>query len=339
MSLLKDLVKTGVSSAISKGVNGVSNGISQGISKGISNAVGSAVQKTVAPAADKLAGKAAEKMNETASALNKSLDETAAAANQAAEAMSQAAASADQAAGTAAPAAGNGFAALAGNLSGLMGSLEAAATEMASNVKVCPKCGEGAPATMKFCPKCGAALPEKTLGELYVCPKCGKKNLPDTKFCVECGEVLPIAAAEVEEQKKKDAEVLASWGKYMADYPVWNGGGSEFEINENGDQNGYPVYLFEAVGVDRPALDAYVALLKEAGFVRPEGAGSDETLFKVIGGVCRAFNQTEAIIDDRMTIGFFVGDYDKPKTASGSKVDSVMDGIAGAKKMFGKLFG
>lgn len=54
MSLLKNLIR---------------NSISQGISKGVSNAVGKAVEKFVNPAAEKLAGQTAEKINETSAAL------------------------------------------------------------------------------------------------------------------------------------------------------------------------------------------------------------------------------------------------------------------------------
>ena len=348
MGLLKNVVKNGISNAISKGVDGVASGIS----KGISDAVGAAVQKNVAPAADKLAGKAAEKINETAESVSKAMDETAAAANELSGSMAEAASQASSsmaeastsmaaaAAGMeAAPAQSGGLDSLAGSLSGLMGALENAAAEMASGIKVCPKCGEGAPAGTKFCPKCGTALPEKTIGEMYICPKCGKKNLPETSFCVECGTILPAAEQAMADIKAKDEAILANWNESLGAYPVWNGGGNDFELETNGEDNGYPVYLFSAAGVDAEGLEKYVKLLEENGFVKPEGFSSPEVLYKVIDGVCRAFSQTEALAYDRMSIGFYVGDYNKPKPAEKSKGDSLAEGVVAAKKVLGKLFG
>ncbi len=379
---LKDLVKSGVNSAIAKGIDGVA----KGIGKGISEAVSDAVEKKVAPTADKLAGQAAEKLNETAASVGQSLNEVKTAADQAAGSLAEAAAAANQAtvtladeaeetesmaqaaagtmaaqaagetasmaaaaagaetaAASQAPAQGSGFASLASALSGIMGSLESAAAEAASGIKICPKCGEGAPAGTKFCPKCGTALPEKTVGELYVCPKCGKKNLPGTSYCVECGTLLPGAEQEAAAQKAKDDAVLASWTEILPDFPVWNGGGSEFELFENDTQNGYPVYLFKASGVDPEALKAYTVLLAEQGFVQPEGRISSESLYKTINGVCRTFNMSNAFEDGCMTIGFYVSDYDKPKTQpqkeEKSAAESVIDGVVAAKKVLGKLFG
>lgn len=59
MGLLKNLLK---------------NKINEGIGKGISDAVGKAVEKVVTPAAEKLAGKAAENINETTEALSQSTE-------------------------------------------------------------------------------------------------------------------------------------------------------------------------------------------------------------------------------------------------------------------------
>ena len=333
MGLLKNVVKNGISSAISKGVDGVASGIS----KGISDAVGAAVQKTVAPAADKLAGKAAEKINETAESVSNAMDETAAAANELSGSM--AAASTSMAGVEAAPAQGSGLDNLSGSLSGLMGALENAAAEMASGIKVCPKCGEAAPAGTKFCPKCGTALPEKTIGEMYICPKCGKKNLPETTYCAECGTLLPAAEQEMAEKKSKDDAFIASWSEKLAAFPVWNGGGYDFELDTNGEENGYPIYIFSAAGVSADGLNGYVKLLEENGFVKPEGFSSPEVLYKVVDGVCRTFSQTEALAYERMEIGFYVSDYNKPKTEEKSAADSLTEGVAAAKKVLGKLFG
>lgn len=328
MGLLKSALKGAVNSAVSSGINKVGNSVSSGIAKGVGNAVSSAVEKKVAPAADKLAGQAAEKINETTATLNTAAAEAGGSMAEAAAGVSEANQAAAQA--SAAAGAGAGFAGLAGSLSGLMGMANAMATEAASNIKICPKCGEGAPANMKFCPKCGTALPEQTVGEQYICPKCGAKNLPGTSFCAECGAILPIAEKEQAEQKAKDDAVLASFAELLPQYPLWNQGGSAYEITPCGENEGYPSYSFSAEGVTREALDAYIALLKENGFARPEGCSDDESLYKVIDGVSRAFNQTDALDSDRMHIYFQVRTYRKAE-----KKEEAADA---AKKILGKLF-
>ena len=69
--------------------------------------------------------------------------------------------------------------------------------------KVCPTCGKANHAGRAHCADCGAALPEKTLYDLYrarhrCCPDCGIVVTEVARFCPECGARLPKGAARRE---------------------------------------------------------------------------------------------------------------------------------------------
>ena len=205
-------------------------------------------------------------------------------------------------------------------LGGLFGGLSSGArnfaNEAAKNMKICPECGEAAPADNMFCPSCGAKLPEMTVAQGAVCSVCGRQNDVGTKFCAGCGAKLPAAIAEEEAQKKADEAVLAKWDELLYNYPKWSFGGHNYEIENNGaGYDGNPMYLFTVHGTNSQALDSYVQLLKQNGFIRPEGYTSDESLYKMIDGKCFAFGQSEAFSTDPgvMCVAFYIGDYDKRK--------------------------
>ena len=300
--------------------NLISNAVSDGIGKGIQDAVGKAVESAVKPAADKLAGQAANQLNQATQNLTDSGEAAAKAAS--------------------APAPeGEGMASLGAALSGWASAMEGMAGQVAQNMKECPSCGEVVTADHKFCPKCGAQLPEQTIGAGYVCPKCGKQNAPGTTFCAECGAMLPAAEAA-------NAAQLAKWDSLLPCYPKWEHGGSGIELEELDDVNGHPGVSLSVRGAGLTQAAAYVQSLKAAGFV-PYGDERDaDVWYKVIDGVCRAFDKTDCDSSgDGMYFTFFVGDYDKRMEAK-AKADAARDtakdtakaAADAAKGLFKKFF-
>lgn len=289
--------------------NMVSNAISEGVGKGIQNAVGKAVESAVRPAADKLAGEAAKNLNQASQEIAQST-----------ESMKSAAAEGAEAVRTSEQEAGQGFANLGAALSGWASTMQNVAGQVAQNMKECPNCGEVAPAENKFCPKCGAPLPEETIGAGYLCPKCGKQNVPGTTYCVECGTILPAVEAA-------NAKQLAKWDELLPQYPKWTLRGT-LELEENDEMNGYPSYRLSVDGAGRAELTQYIALLTADGFI-PAFDGDSDVYYKVVDGVCRAFDKTDYDSAGGLSVGFFVGDYDK-RAAQAQKAKA--DAAAAAAK-------
>ena len=279
--------------------NLISDAVGDGIGKGIQNAVGKAVESAVRPAADRLAGKAADQLNQTAKELDQSMNEARAAQGEAAAALSERAQTTRAAD---AEAAGGGFASLGAALGSFASAMQDAAGEAAKKMKECPRCGEVATADNKFCPKCGAPLPERSIAEGFLCPQCGKQNAPGTTFCGGCGALLPAAAEE-------QAAQAAKWDALLPQYPKWELRGS-YELDDAGERDGYPVISVHIHGAGRAELSQYVAALKAAGFV-PFYDGDSDIYYKVVDGVCRSFDKTDADQGDFLTMSFFVGDYDR----------------------------
>ena len=308
--------------------NMVSNAISEGVGKGIQSAVGKAVESAVRPAADKLAGEAAKNLNQASQEIAQST-----------ESMQSAAAE-----GTAAVHAeagresSQGFANLGAALSGWASTMQNVAGQVAQNMKECPNCGEVAPADNKFCPKCGAALPAETIGAGYLCAKCGKQNAPGTTYCVECGAILPAVEAA-------NAKQLAKWDELLPQYPKWTLRGT-LDLEENDSLNGYPSYRLSVDGAGREELTQYIALLTESGFI-PAFDGDSDIYYKVVDGVCRAFDKTDFDSAGGLSVGFFVGDYDKraeqaqkakAEAAAGLAKDTAKAAADAAKGLFKKFF-
>ena len=70
--------------------------------------------------------------------------------------------------------------------------------------KICPECGRANSARDTRCTECGAALPEKTLYDLYrahhrCCPSCGIAVTCAAMYCPECGTRLPKKPARERE--------------------------------------------------------------------------------------------------------------------------------------------
>ncbi len=281
--------------------NILGNAVSEGIGKGIQNAVGKAVEGAVRPAADKWAGQAAQSLNQATQDLADSTQAT----HEAAQSAVQAAQGAPTQQ-TAAPAQGGGMADLGAALSSWATAMQGAAAQAAQNMKECPQCGEVVTADHKFCPKCGAQLPERTLGAGALCPKCGRQNVPGTTYCAECGTLLPAA-------EEARAAQSARWDELLPQYPKWTLGG-EVSVEARDAINGHPAVSVSVHGGSDAQLGAwlgqYVALLRADGFVPFYGEDSD-IYYKVVDGVCRTFDKTDANQGDFLTMTFFVGDYDR----------------------------
>lgn len=270
----------------------LSNALSDGIRKGIGSAVGKAVENAVKPAAERMANKGAEAINSATAQMDKSLAETQAS-------MAEASASTKQAVDNA-----GGISGLESALAGLATRAESLATTMSASMKICPNCGKPSTADKEYCPNCGTKLPEKTLGQDYTCSKCGTPNTPGTKFCSKCGTVLPAAEAEMKAQQESDDHVLEEMADKLPQFPKWTVGGHEFSLEQNGEQNGYPVYLLHLAG-GANELNAYIDLLLQAGFTQ-----YGDQYWKTIDGVCRTFSTVDAICDGSVNVGFYVSTYD-----------------------------
>ena len=305
MSLLKNLI---------------SDAVSDGVGRGIRDAVGKAVETAVQPAADKLAGQAAEQINQATQSLEKSTQAASAAQSETGSTAQSETGSAAQAASQAKY---SGTASLEAALKGWTGAMQTAAGQAVQNMKECPRCGEIVTADHKFCPKCGTALPEKTIGEAYLCPKCGKQNLPETVYCVECGTRLPAA-------EEARARQISNWEEWIPHYPKWDLGG-ELELTQGDTMNGEQTVRLFVKNAGQQELNRYIALLKENGFI-PAYDGDSDIYYKVVDGVCRSFDKTDAVSDDSVSVTFFVGDYDKRAEEREKKAEAAREAAESAKE-------
>jgi hypothetical protein len=126
-------------------------------------------------------------------------------------------------------------------------------------------------------------------------------------------------------------------------YPKWAQGG-QIELEENGEINGYTAVSLHVDGGGAPQLAKYVELLKANGFI-PAYDGDSDFYYKMVDGVCRAFDKTDAAQGDFLNMTFFVGDFDK-KAAAKEKAGEVADAAKdtakaaaeAAKGLFKKFF-
>ncbi len=264
------------------------------IGKGVQNAVGKAVESAVRPAADKLAGQA---VNAASNAASSKMEEVNASFAEAASAMAEAQ---EAAKGVSKEQWGQAFSVL-----------EGMANDAMKDMRVCPVCDEPVKGDVEFCPKCGAKLPKETVMELALCPKCGKQNPPGTDLCTECGTKLPGRERKEEAQRGKDAAVLAKWAEKLPWFPVWDCGGSEYDLVELEEGR----YYFSAGfnGDEAAAFQSVVQYrerLKESGFRTAGKYPGEEHLYKMVDGVCY-HGDTEHCFEggaDSPSIYFFLGD-------------------------------
>ena len=104
--------------------------------------------------------------------------------------------------------------------------------------------------------------------------------------------------------------------------------------------NGHPAYRLGLNG--RPFLvEMYAQKLRADGFVAKGSNPNDlnaDTYYKIIDGVCHAFNRTDACYDGGINVTFYVDNYTppKPKPAEQSVAADELKNIA--KGIFKKLF-
>ncbi len=277
--------------------------IRRGVSQGIGKAVGDAIGKAIEPTATDLANKAAEQIDNAAGSIQNTQEQ----------------------------AQGGG---LQGAFANLERSMSNYATEMSKNIKICPNCEKPTSSDKKFCPECGTPLPEQTVAEGAVCTQCGKQNAIGTKFCQDCGAKLPAAIAEEQAAAERDARVLAEWDEKLPQYPKWNCGGCNFEIN---DYDGYYSFSADFKGngmAAQNAVEQYRQSLLQNGFQTAGQHPSMDHLYKKVGGVCYHAD-TEHCFEgdpDCPSIGFNISepyggfDYVKPEPKQG---------FGGLKDLFG----
>lgn len=146
--------------------------------------------------------------------------------------------------------------------------------------------------------------------------------------------------AEAEEAAKKAAEaaIFENWEENLGQYPKWDVGGSEFELEELTPLNGHPAWRFSLKG--RPYLiELYMNKLRAEGFTamhcsNPLDLNAD-TYFKMIDGVCYAFNRSDACQDGYITVSFYVDNY-VPKVQKPAQQSAELKNLA--KGLFKKLF-
>ena len=249
--------------------------IKQGVNRAVNKAVSNTVERKVDEAATAAVNKAADAIVPTKPAPQ--------------QAQYQAQPTASQQEAYAAGAQLGGF------FGGFAGAAQTMANTAAANMKICPACNAPAGADVKFCPECGAGLPEQTVAQGSVCTNCGKQNNIGIKFCADCGTKLPAAIAEERAAQQRDAATLAKWEELLSQYPKWNQGGRNINLETQGmGDNGYPYYSLYVDGVGVPQITGYSQLLKQHGF-RPAGEyPSEQQLFKRIDGVVYSFDAEHA---------------------------------------------
>ena len=149
--------------------------------------------------------------------------------------------------------------------------------------------------------------------------------------------------AEVEAKQAAEAAIFENWEVNFPYYPKWDVGGAEFELEELEPMNGHPSWRLGLKG--RPFLvELYAQKLRNDGF---KAKGSDlndlnaDTYYKLVDGVCYAWNRTDACHDGYINVGFYVDKYvePKPKVQQATNTNVAADIAKSlAKSIFKKLF-
>jgi len=293
---------------------GLEKGLRNTIGKSVQDAVGKAVEKQVRPAAEKLAGQAAD-------AASRKIGETTSALGEAGAAMAEAEAAAKGVSKE--------------QWSQAFSVLEGMANDMMKDMRVCPVCEEPVRGEVQFCPKCGARLPEQTVMELALCTKCGKQNPPGTDFCTACGEKLPGRALREQQQRDRDMAVLTVWRERLPQFPVWDCGGSHFDLAElEQGRFCFSAWFDGNVSAAEQAVRRYVMQLKESGFRSAGKYPSELHLYRMVNGVC-FHADTEHCFEgdaDAPSIYFHLGDepaggFDYVKPEPKKKSDGLLGGF------------
>lgn len=149
--------------------------------------------------------------------------------------------------------------------------------------------------------------------------------------------------AEAEAKQAAEAAIFENWEENFPNYPKWDVGGSDFELEELDPMNGHPSWRLGLKG--RPFLvELYAQKLRDAGFVAKGSDPNDlnaDTYYKLVDGVCYAWNRTDACNDGYINVGFYVDKYvePKPKTQPANNTNVAAEVAKSlAKSIFKKLF-
>ena len=150
--------------------------------------------------------------------------------------------------------------------------------------------------------------------------------------------------AEAEAKQAAEAAIFEKWEENFPYYPKWDVGGEDFELEELEPMNGHPSWRLSLKG--RPFLvEQYAAKLRADGFKAKASDPNDlnaDTYYKLVDGVCYAWNRTDACYDGCINVGFYVDKYvePKPKAQPATNNNSVAADIAKslAKSIFKKVF-
>ena len=151
------------------------------------------------------------------------------------------------------------------------------------------------------------------------------------------------AEAEAAARKAAEAAIFEKWEENFPYYPKWDVGGEDFELEELEPMNGYPSWRFSLRG--RPFLvELYAAKLRADGFRAKASDPNDlnaDTYYKLVDGVCYAWNRTDACSGGSINVGFYVDKYVEPKpkvqqASSGNVAADIAKSLA--KGIFKKLF-
>ena len=113
-------------------------------------------------------------------------------------------------------------------------------------------------------------------------------------------------SATLEKAAAGQEDLMKMWEEKVPGFPVWCFGGSNFHFDESGtDRYGSPYYYFCAENATQEGLDLYKIVLKQDGFVQ-KYKGSDEVLYKDLGGEYLVFGCTDAFGSDPiMSLGMY----------------------------------
>lgn len=283
------------------------------ISDGIGNALSKAVEKAVAPAAEKFAKKQAEAIDDATRRTDAVMQQTAATLDQAQQ------------------------------------DLDAAAA--GQPVQAAPADGSTEGQPVQAAPADGSPAPSAASGQAGQRPLTEEERKQAAEasaalkgFSAMFSGAIAQAKKEAEEEaaakKVAEAAIFENWEQNLGAYPKWDVGGSNFILEEETPQNGYPAYRLILDG--RPYfVELYAAKLRAAGFIargcsNPQDLNAD-TYYKIIDGICWSWNRTDAASDGQICTYFYVDTPPKPRQETSKSSSSDLGGLA--KGLFKKILG
>lgn len=296
------------------------------ISDGIGNALSKAVEKAVAPAAEKFAKKQAEAIDDATRRTDAVMQQTAATLDQAQQDLDAAAA-------------GRPVQVAEGATGGQPAQVAGSSTEgQPAQAESGSTGGQPAQAAAGGTAASGRPLTEEERKQA------AEASAALKGFSAMFSGAIAQAKREAEEEaaakKAAEAAIFENWEQNLGAYPKWDVGGSNFILEEETPQNGYPAYRLILDG--RPYfVELYAAKLRAAGFIargcsNPQDLNAD-TYYKIIDGVCWSWNRTDAASDGQICTYFYVDTPPKPRQDTSKSSSSDLGGLA--KGLFKKILG